>query len=284
MITTAVFPVAGLGTRFLPITKTGPKEMLAIVDKPIIHYAVQEAITAGIKHLVFITSSEKRSIEDYFDRNMALEIWLEQQGKSKALATVRNIIPDDIRMSYVRQPMPLGLGHAISCAEHVIGDQPFAVLLPDDIIDSPGKGCLAAMIDTYADKNSSVIAVATVAESAVNRYGIVAITKNNEITRIVEKPDIHQAPSRLAVIGRYILTPTIFKYLAKTSQGAGGEIQLTDAIARMLTTNTVLAHQLQGRRFDCGDKLEMVKATLAYAMKNPDMRVALKEFMRQLLG
>ncbi len=283
VINTAVFPVAGLGTRFLPITKTGPKEMLPIVDKPVIQYVVQEAIAAGIKHLVFVTSSEKRSIEDYFDRNFPLEVWLERQGKTASLQIVRDIIPDDIAISYVRQPMPLGLGHAILCAKPVVGDQPFAVLLPDDIIDSSGKTCLASMMAIYEQKQANVIAVEEVAPEAVNRYGIVSLGDQYEIRAIVEKPPIDQAPSRLAVIGRYILNSSIFKALAETHKGAGGEIQLTDAIARLLLQESAFAYPVEGERFDCGDKLGMIKATLSYAFKKPDMRESLKAFLSKLI-
>ena len=283
-ITTAVFPVAGLGTRFLPITKTGPKEMLPIVDKPVIQYVVQEAIDAGIRHLVFVTSSEKRSIEDYFDRNFPLEVYLERQGKLESLKIVRDIIPSDIAISYVRQPMPLGLGHAILCAKPVVGDQAFAVLLPDDIIDSPQKTCLESMMHVYKEKKSTVIAVEEVEAEEVSRYGIVAIKANNKVSAIIEKPDIEQAPSRLAVIGRYILTPAIFDLLSSTEKGAGGEIQLTDAIAKILLEEQVFAHRAEGIRFDCGDKLGMIKATLFYAFKKSGMRKPLSAFLNGLLN
>lgn len=282
-ITTAVFPVAGLGTRFLPITKTGPKEMLPIVDKPVIQYVVQEAIDAGIRHLVFVTSSEKRSIEDYFDRNFPLEVWLERQGKLKSLEIVRDIIPEDIAISYVRQPMPLGLGHAILCARPVVGNQSFAVLLPDDIIDTAEETCLESMIATYHRTKSAVIAVEEVAAEEVGRYGIVAVKDNHQVSAIVEKPTVAEAPSRLAVIGRYILTPAIFDLLALTQKGSGGEIQLTDAIAALLQQEPVFAHHTKGLRFDCGDKLGFIKATLSYAFKKPEMQKPLRDFLQELL-
>jgi UTP--glucose-1-phosphate uridylyltransferase len=284
-ITTAVFPVAGLGTRFLPITKTGPKEMLPIVDKPIIQYAVQEAITAGFTHLVFVTSSEKRSIEDYFDRNLELEMWLESQGKFEALQTVKNIIPNNIAISYVRQSIPLGLGHAILCVKHVVGEQSFAVLLPDDIIDCPGKTCMQSMVEIYHQTQTSIIAVEQVAPQDVNKYGIVELdgADTNRIINMVEKPAVGQAPSQLAVIGRYILTPNIFPLLEKTPQGMHGEIQLTDAIVSLLAHDPVFAYLLEGRRYDCGDKLSMVKATLAFALKRSEMRGDLLKYFRDCL-
>ncbi|OGO91208.1 MAG: UTP--glucose-1-phosphate uridylyltransferase [Coxiella sp. RIFCSPHIGHO2_12_FULL_42_15] len=286
-ITTAVFPVAGLGTRFLPITKTGPKEMLPIVDKPIIQYAVQEAVAAGITHLVFVTSSEKRSIEDYFDRNLQLEMWLEQHGKLQALQTIKNILPTNISISYVRQPMPLGLGHAILCAKHVVGDQPFAVLLPDDIIDCYPKTCMESMMACFHEKQASLIAVESVKPQDVNKYGIVELRAHDpehQIVGMVEKPPIGQAPSLLAVIGRYILMPRIFSLLMHTPTGANGEIQLTDAVVEMLKQEKAYAYLLQGQRFDCGDKLSMVKATLAFALKRADMRAPLLECFQEHLN
>ncbi len=282
-ITTAVFPVAGLGTRFLPVTKTGPKEMLPIVDKPIIQYAVQEAISAGITHLIFVTSNGKRSIEDYFDRNLLLEMWLEKHGKLEALQTLRNIIPSNIAISYVRQATPLGLGHAILCARHVVKDQPFAVLLPDDIIDCPNKSCMQSMVELFNQKGENIIAVEKVKPEDVNKYGIVALSNEgtNKITDMIEKPALNDAPSNLAVIGRYILSPRIFSLLENTTHGAGGEIQLTDAIKVMLSDEGVYAYPLEGRRFDCGDKLSMLKATFTYALKRKEMREPLLEFLRE---
>lgn len=283
-VTTAVFPVAGLGTRFLPVTKTGPKEMLPIVDKPIIQYAVQEAISAGMTHLVFVTSGGKRSIEDYFDRNILLEQSLQAQGKLEALQSLKNIIPPNIAISYVRQTSPLGLGHAILCAEHVVGDQPFAVLLPDDIIDCVGKTCMQSMVEEFEENAGSIIAVEQVAPSEVHKYGIVALAQDDpvRIYDMIEKPTVNAAPSNLAVIGRYILTPQIFSILKQTPQGAGGEIQLTDAIREMLAVEPAYIHSLQGRRFDCGDKLSMVKATLTFALKRQEMREPLLNFLREM--
>lgn len=283
-ITTAIFPVAGLGTRFLPMTKTGPKEMLPIVDKPIIQYVVQEAVDAGIDHLVFITSSKKHTIEDYFDRNLQLEMWLEQHGKRHALQMIRDIIPSHVNISYVRQPMPLGLGHAILCAKHVVGDKSFAVLLPDDIIVSETQSCLRTMLEIFYQQHASVIAVETVLPKEVDRYGIIALNSKqhpNRITGIVEKPALNRAPSNLAVIGRYILTPRIFSLLEATDIGAGNEIQLTDAIAELLKHEAVYAHALQGVRYDCGDKLGMIKATIAFALKRPELRSEILNFIRE---
>lgn len=282
-VTTAVFPVAGLGTRFLPVTKTGPKEMLPIVDKPIIQYVVQEAIEAGIKHLVFVTSSEKRSIEDYFDRNLLLEMWLERQGKTEALATIQAILPNDVVISYVRQPEPLGLGHAIKCAQHVVGNQAFAVLLPDDLIDAGSTNCLQEMIKRYQQHQASVVAVEEVALQDVSKYGIIALVKGDPYQRIntmIEKPAPSYAPSRLAVIGRYVLSPTIFQYLASVTCGKGGEIQLTDAIVAMMAQESVYAHPISGCRFDCGDKLGLVKATIRYALRNAHMRESLRSYLK----
>ena len=286
-IKTAIFPVAGLGTRFLPVTKTGPKEMLPVVDKPIIQYAVQEAIDAGIEHLIFVTSSKKHTIEDYFDRNLQLEMWLQQHGKLQALKTVREIIPSGVNISYVRQPMPLGLGHAILCAKHVVGDQPFAVLLPDDIIASSGVSCMQAMLEQHYTMQASVIAVESVSPSEVDRYGIVALSSDGQghcINKMVEKPPIGKAPSQLAVIGRYILTPRIFSLLEHIPSGAGGEIHLTDAIVALLKEEKVYAHLLKGVRYDCGDRLGMTKATIAFALQREDLRAEVIQFMRQHLS
>ena len=285
-IKTAVFPVAGLGTRFLPVTKTGPKEMLPIVDQPIIQYAVQEAVSAGIEHLVFVTSSKKHTIEDYFDRNLQLETWLEQHGKLQALKTVREIIPSSVNISYVRQPMPLGLGNAILCAKHVVGQESFAVLLPDDIIVSTADSCMQMMLDQYYKMQASVVAVEPVSPMEVDRYGIVALGKGdygNCIKKIVEKPPIGTAPSQLAVIGRYILTPRIFSLLEDLPTGVGGEVQLTDAIVALLKEEKVYAYHLDGVRYDCGDKLGMIKATIAFALQREDLRAEVVQFMREYL-
>ncbi len=276
-VTTAVFPVAGMGSRFLPITKAGPKEMLPLIDKPLIQYVVEEAISAGIKQLIFVTSSSKRAIEDYFDSNYELENRLLLQGKHEALATVQNIVPDDVSIVYVRQPHPKGLGDAVLCAKNIVGDNPFAVLLADDIID---PGCLSSMVDLYANTQSSVIAVEAVAADKTDQYGIVETqmgAQGLEITSIVEKPKPEDAPSNQAVIGRYILTPRIFQLLESTDIGKGGEVQLTDAIATLLKEQSAYASPIVGTRYDCGSKLGFMQAAFAFAMKRPELREALLE-------
>lgn len=291
-IKTAIFPVAGLGTRFLPVTKTGPKEMLPILDKPIIHYVVQEAIEAGIKHIVMVTSSEKRALEDYFDRNLALEACLEQQGKWEALALVKQIIPGDVSITYVRQAAPLGLGHAIYCARHVVKDEPVAVLLPDDVIDTRPKNALQQMLRIHAQYQSSVIALEEVPWADVSKYGIIDADFRGasdpnlsgiKIKRLIEKPARDLAPSRWAVIGRYILNPNIFYELGRVTAGVGGEIQLTDAISALIANEAVYGLPIHGKRYDCGEKWGMVRATIAFALKCPEMREPLENILRELM-
>lgn len=282
-ITTAVFPVAGLGTRFLPVTKAGPKEMLPIVDKPVIQYVVEEAILAGINHLVFVTSSGKRAIEDYFDSNFELETRLKESGKAEALSTVQNILPNHVRFSYVRQSHPLGLGDAVLSARHVVGEKPFAILLADDIIDCGKKSCLQMMMEVYEKTNANVIAVEQVPQKQTNQYGIVSINANYEITNIIEKPAPENAPSNLAVTGRYILSPQIFTYLETLERGVGGEIQLTDAIAKLLKEQPIIAYPFPGRRYDCGNRLGLLQATIAYALKRADLSNGLRSYMQQIL-
>lgn len=278
----AVFPVAGMGTRFLPVTKAGPKEMLPIVDKPLIQYVVEEALSAGVKELVLVTSSSKRAIEDYFDSNYELESRLEQQGKLEILHSVQNLLPKDVRISYVRQTHPRGLGDAVLCAKHVVGNRPFAVLLADDIIDSGEQSCLQQMAAMFATKPTSVLAVEKIPLSDTNRYGIISLENGTErINQIVEKPQPSDAPSDLAVIGRYILTPRIFKLLETTQAGVGGEIQLTDAIAQLLLEEPVNAFMLKGRRYDCGSKIGFLEATIAYALKRPELRERLRGCMSE---
>lgn len=285
-ITTAVFPVAGLGTRFLPITKAAPKEMLPIVDKPIIQYVVEEAVQAGIKHLVFVTSSSKRAIEDYFDSNFELETRLQQSGKMRALKTVKDILPPEVTLSYVRQPQPQGLGHAVLCAQAVVGNQPFAVLLADDIIYNAGVGCLQQMIALYQQQASSVVAVETVPLAQTDQYGIVAVDAADKpsakILNIVEKPKPQEAPSQLAVTGRYILTPEIFACLQQTQRGKGGEIQLTDAIARLMQQQAVYALAFEGKRFDCGSKIGYLQAVLHYALQDLEIRDHMAEILAEV--
>ena len=269
----AVFPVAGMGTRFLPATKASPKEMLPIVDKPLIQYAVEEAVEAGCTDIVFITGRNKRSIEDHFDKAYELEIELERKNKNALLEIAQNILPDGVNLMYIRQTEALGLGHAVLCAAPAVGNEPFAVILADDLIDAP-KGALAQMMDVYNATGSSVLGVETVDPSQTGSYGIVEIAPKDayqRVTSIVEKPKPADAPSNLAVVGRYILTPAIFDLLRHTQAGAGGEIQLTDAIATLLQQETVLAHAFSGQRYDCGSKLGYLQATLAYGCKHPEV-------------
>ena len=279
----AVFPVAGMGTRFLPATKANPKEMLPIVDKPIIQYGVEEAVRAGVEEIIFVTSSSKRAIEDHFDKNFELETTLEQRGKTKLLELVRNIVPSGVSVVYVRQPEALGLGHAVLCAKPLVGDEPFAVILADDLVDTQGESCLTQMVDAYGYHGGSVIAVEEVPKDETDKYGIVSTTRVDErisrIDGIVEKPDPAAAPSNLAVIGRYILSPRIFELLERTKRGAGGEIQLTDAIATLLNEQQVLAYAFEGKRYDCGSKLGYLQATVDLALKHPELG---DDFMKHL--
>ncbi len=269
----AVFPVAGMGTRFLPATKASPKEMLPIVDKPLIQYAVEEAVEAGCTDIVFITGRNKRSIEDHFDKAYELETELERKNKNALLEIAQNILTYGVNLMYIRQTEALGLGHAVLCAAPAVGNEPFAVILADDLIDAP-KGALAQMMDVYNATGSSVLGVETVDPSQTGSYGIVEIAPKDayqRVTSIVEKPKPADAPSNLAVVGRYILTPAIFDLLRHTQAGAGGEIQLTDAIATLLQQETVLAHAFSGQRYDCGSKLGYLQATLAYGCKHPEV-------------
>ncbi|MBX9605673.1 MAG: UTP--glucose-1-phosphate uridylyltransferase GalU [Gammaproteobacteria bacterium] len=271
----AVFPVAGLGTRFLPATKANPKEMLPVVDKPLIQYAAEEAVEAGIEELIFVTGRTKRSIEDHFDKAYELENELEKANKQRLLELVRNILPSNVSCTYIRQAEPLGLGHAVLCARPVVGDEPFAVLLADDLIDGQGTGCLKQMVELFEHYNSGVIAVQPVPAEDTDKYGIVA-TKAIEqgvskITSIVEKPKPAVAPSNLAVVGRYILPGEIMQILATTQRGAGNEIQLTDGIATLLERQQVLAYQFKGTRYDCGSKLGYLQATVDLALKHPEV-------------
>ena len=278
-----VFPVAGMGTRFLPATKASPKEMLPIVDKPLIQYAVEEAVEAGCTEMVFITGRNKRSIEDHFDKAYELETELELRQKDKLLAHVRDILPPNITCLYIRQTEALGLGHAVLCAQAAVGDEPFAVILADDLIDAP-KGALKQMVDVYNQSGNSVLGVETVDPSQTSSYGIVEVEKlksYQRITNIVEKPKPEEAPSNLAVVGRYILTPRIFDLLSNLPRVAGNEIQLTDGIARLLDHEFVLAHAFDGKRYDCGSKLGYLEATVAYGLKHPETGEQFKELLKQ---
>ena len=270
----AVFPVAGFGSRFLPVTKASPKEMLPIVDKPLIQYAVEEAAAAGITEMIFVTGRNKRAIEDHFDKAYELETELERRGKQALLAQVRSVLPEGVRCIYTRQAEPLGLGHAVLCAQNVVGNEPFAVLLADDLMDSEPPA-MARMAEIFAREQCSLLGVEEVPRDQTQSYGIVTIDKMAgdlaRIHSIVEKPRPAEAPSNLAVIGRYVLTPRIFELLAGISPGAGGEIQLTDAISQLLAHERVLALRLPGRRFDCGSKLGYLEATVEYGLRHPEI-------------
>lgn len=267
----AIFPVAGLGTRFLPATKSIPKEMLTVVDRPIIHYAVEEAIEAGCEVMIFVTGRTKRAIADYFDRSPDLEAELEAKGKIEALEIVRNIIPPHVKCIFVRQSQPLGLGHAVLCAAELISDdEPFAVLLPDDLIDGAHKGALAQLADVHRRTGKAVLAVEEVPTSQVHQYGIVkpkdASVTPLELEGIVEKPKAEDAPSNWSVVGRYILTPDVMEALKTQTPGAGGEIQLTDAIARCLPNGQYLGYPFHGKRFDCGNKRGFLEANMHFGL------------------
>ena len=284
----AVFPVAGLGSRFLPATKAQPKEMLPVVDKPLIQYAVEEAVAAGITEMIFITGRNKRAIEDHFDTAYELESELEAAGKRQLLEMVQNVIPKHINCIYIRQSAPLGLGHAVLCARPVIGDEPFAVLLADDFMDveEGTRPVLAQMADVYQYENCSLLAVQDVPRAETKQYGIVS-AKNYQpdlelVSAIVEKPAPEEAPSTLAVVGRYVLTSRIFGHLENLGTGAGGEIQLTDGIAALMREERVLAYRYKGQRYDCGSKLGYLKAMTAMGMKHPETGPGFRDYLQQL--
>ncbi len=281
-ITKAVFPVAGLGTRFLPATKASPKEMLPVVDKPLIQYAVEEAVAAGITDLIFITGRGKRAIEDHFDKAYELEAELQAHGKAKLLKEVRNLLPEGVSCAYIRQAEALGLGHAVMCARHLIGDEPFAVILADDLIDAPTP-VLKQMAQAYAKNGGSVIAVQDVPREETGSYGIVTAERVSpglsKLNGIVEKPKPEDAPSTLGVVGRYILSPRIFHFLENLRRGAGGEIQLTDAIGRLLREENVFGYEFQGTRYDCGSKLGYLQATVNLALKHPELAADFRAFL-----
>ncbi len=282
----AVFPVAGLGTRFLPATKASPKEMLPIVDKPLIQYAVEEAASAGITEMIFITGRSKRAIEDHFDKAYELEAELEAKGKQELLQLVRSVAPSSINCIYIRQPEALGLGHAVLCARPAVGNEPFAVVLADDLMDSadPHRSVIGQMVDEYRAHRASIVAVEDVPFDQTNKYGIVQSSpwgsRTERMTGIVEKPAIDQAPSTLAVVGRYLLTPRIFDILASQAPGKGGEIQLTDAIEKLLADEPVLAYRFQGTRFDCGSKQGYLQATVTLAKRHPEEGQAFSDWLR----
>ena len=284
----AVFPVAGLGTRFLPATKASPKEMLPVVDKPLIQYAVEEAYAAGVRHMIFVTGRSKRAIEDHFDTAYELENELEAAGKTALLEMVRSLMPDDMHCSFVRQPRSLGLGHAVLCAEPLVGNEPFAVLLADDLMVGPvgGEPVLAQMVAAFRQQGRSMLAVQEVPLAHVNRYGIVAGEPAGgplmRIQNIVEKPSPENAPSRMGVAGRYILTPAVFEQLRTQPKGAGGEIQLTDAIARLMEHEAVYAFQYAGKRYDCGSKEGFLEATVELALQHPQVGEAFRAYLKAL--
>ena len=281
----AVFPVGGLGTRFLPATKALPKEMLPIVDKPLIQYAVEEAAAAGIEEFIFVTGRGKTAIEDHFDHSYELEDLLSSRGKSDELAALRSAIPDAGQVAYTRQQEPLGLGHAVWCARHLVGDEPFAVLLADDLIlsDTP---CLKQMIDAAMETGGNMVAVLDVPREHTSRYGILDVASDNgrlaKVKGLVEKPDPADAPSTLSVIGRYILTPDVFTYLSKMEKGAGEEIQLTDAMAKLIGHKPFHGLRFEGIRFDCGDKLGFLKATVAFGLARAELREGLSTYLSSI--
>jgi UTP--glucose-1-phosphate uridylyltransferase len=283
-ITKAVFPVAGMGSRFLPATKATAKEMLPVVDKPLIQYAVEEAVAAGITDMVFITGRNKRAIEDHFDKAYELEATLEASGKLKLLSYVQEVVPKHVNCIYIRQAEPLGLGHAVLCAKPVIQDEPFAVILADDLIDGGTRPIMRQMVDVFAKYQCSVLGVQDVPRSNTKQYGIVSSTNLEEnierVNGIVEKPKPEDAPSTLAVVGRYILTPRIFHYLENVQPGAGGEIQLTDGIAELLKEEQLLAYRFDGTRYDCGSKLGYLQAQVAFGLRHEEVREEFAAYLK----
>ena len=284
----AVFPVAGLGTRFLPATKAQPKEMLPVVDKPLIQYAVEEAYAAGIRHMIFVTGRNKRAIEDHFDTAYELENELEVAQKHALLELVRSVQPDDMNFSYVRQPRSLGLGHAVLCAEHLVGQDAFAVLLADDLMVGPkgGKPVLAQMAEQFGKLQQSILAVQEVPQDQTKRYGIVATDGVSsglmKVQKIVEKPAPEVAPSRMGVAGRYILTPAIFDHIRQQKAGVGGELQLTDGISSLLGKEAVYAFQYEGKRYDCGSKEGFLEATVELALDHPEVGAHFRNYLENL--
>ena len=286
-VTKAIFPVAGMGTRFLPATKANPKEMLPIVDKPLIQYAVEEAINAGITELIFITGRTKRSITDHFGKAYELETELKKKGKTDKLKIIKNIIPNGVTCVYIIQAEPLGLGHAILCAKNVVGNQPFAILLPDDLIDDGVRGVTKQLVDLYEEENKSIIAVEDIPVEDTLKYGIVETisSENNflqKINSIVEKPKPEETPSTLAVVGRYIFNSKIFSLIENTKAGADGEIQLTDAIGMLLKEEEVYAYEFEGERYDCGSKFGYMQASVQYALKDKDIKNNFYEYIESI--
>ncbi|AHI63703.1 UTP--glucose-1-phosphate uridylyltransferase GalU [Burkholderia thailandensis] len=283
-VTKAVFPVAGLGTRFLPATKASPKEMLPVVDKPLIQYAVEEAIAAGITEMIFVTGRSKRAIEDHFDKSYEIEAELEARGKEKLLSLVRSIKPRHVDCFYVRQAEALGLGHAVLCAQKLVGDSPFAVILADDLLDGRPP-VLRQMIDVFNHYHTSVIGVEEIAPQDSKSYGVIDGKRWEDdlfkLSGIVEKPDPAAAPSNFGVVGRYVLTPRIFDHLRALKPGAGGELQLTDALQSLLKDEQVLAHRYDGTRFDCGSKIGYLKATVEFALRHPEVATEFERYLSE---
>lgn len=285
-VRTAVFPAAGLGTRFLPATKVIPKEMLALVDKPIIQYGVEEALASGIEHIIFVTGRGKTAMEDHFDFSPELDANLERRGKKELLELSRKV-GGMARISAVRQKEPLGLGHAVLCAKELVGDEPFAVLLPDDVVDGEVP-CIQQMIGVFEEKGGSVLATMTIDGPAISAYGVLAGSPDPHNERIynctgmVEKPKLEDAPSKQAIIGRYVLTPKVFELLEQTQPGAGGEIQLTDGILALLKTEEVFGYTFEGKRFDAGDKFGMLQATVEFALKRPDLGPKFRDYLKSV--
>ncbi|MDU3194810.1 MAG: UTP--glucose-1-phosphate uridylyltransferase GalU [Clostridium perfringens] len=281
----AIIPAAGLGTRFLPATKAQPKEMLPIVDKPTIQYIIEEAIASGIEEILIITGRSKKCIEDHFDKSVELEMELEKSGKNELLDLVRDI-SDMVDIHYIRQKEPRGLGHAIHCAKTFVGDEPFAILLGDDVVYNEEKPCLKQLIDCYNEYKTSVLGVQTVPESHVSKYGIVdgkyIEGKVYKVKGLVEKPSVEEAPSNVAILGRYIVTPRIFDILENTKPGKGGEIQLTDALLELMGQEAMYAYAFEGRRYDVGDKLGFLEATVEYALRRPELREGFIEYLNNL--
>lgn len=282
----AVFPVAGMGTRFLPATKASPKEMMPVVDKPLIQYAVEEAVEAGITEMIFVTGRTKRSIADHFDKAYELEHQLEQRGKKELLAIAQNVVPKGVSCTYIRQTEALGLGHAVSTASHLVGDEPFAVILADDLIDCK-KGAVRQMVETFEFYKSSVIAVQKVPGPDISNYGVISGQRQADrvhlLDKIVEKPAFEDAPSDMGVTGRYIFTPQIFKHLANLTPGAGGEFQLTDAIQTLLTEEQVLAYEYSGTRYDCGSKMGLLKANIELGLLHGEIGADLRAYLQDEL-
>ncbi|MEM7208307.1 MAG: UTP--glucose-1-phosphate uridylyltransferase GalU [Pseudomonadota bacterium] len=281
-----IFPVAGLGTRFLPATKASPKEMLPVVDKPLIQYAAEEAVAAGVDTLIFVTGRSKRSIEDHFDKAYELESELQGKGKTAMLKMVRNILPSHVDCVFIRQAEALGLGHAVLCAKPIVGDEPFAVILADDLINFSAVPVLKQMVDVYNFQKCAVLGTEVVPKEEVSSYGVVDGKDDGsnvlEVKGIVEKPKVEDAPSNLAVVGRYLLTPRIFELLENTGRGAGGEIQLTDAIAKLLAEERVLAYKFEGKRFDCGSKLGYLQAQVEFALEHPELKQEFAKYLKSL--